>query len=317
MPLIGENEPEVILLKTLEPAPEPVFGDLYLEVHEEKWETYLVLEVDGKAWPDGAGCLKAGLDADVEKKYRKTHGKNWKQSLLADLGSAIAEYEKVRNRLDDLLEQAAVKKPKSGREKLLAGLPGDLIKKEARLREKAEAFLGSHFLTPGDVACLPPGVLHSLRHGMKVVEFQTPTYERLIAMFSQRVVTQDHWDTERALEVMDKAPYHPAHPPENPSVQEGVARHMIVDFPQFSVMKLHLDPDIERRKHSEGEGDYRLLFVTEGKGTLLLPDGTGVTMEREDGFLLPAALNEFTIVAHQGLTYLVAYPKVGDSHAEA
>ena len=63
-----------MLLKTLEPRPEPVLGDLYLEVHREKWETYLVLDVNREAWPKGVGYLRAGLDAGMIARYRKSHG---------------------------------------------------------------------------------------------------------------------------------------------------------------------------------------------------------------------------------------------------
>ena len=45
----------VILLKVLDPHPEPVRGDLYFEVHEHKREVYVVTAVDRNAWPGRPG----------------------------------------------------------------------------------------------------------------------------------------------------------------------------------------------------------------------------------------------------------------------
>ena len=36
-----------------------------------------------------------------------------------------------------------------------------------------------------------------------MVEFQTPTYERFILSFTQKVLTQDYWDTVKAIELME------------------------------------------------------------------------------------------------------------------
>jgi hypothetical protein len=51
VPLVGEEERPPLLLKALEPLPQEVLGDLYLEVHQEKWEVYVVLDVNREAWP--------------------------------------------------------------------------------------------------------------------------------------------------------------------------------------------------------------------------------------------------------------------------
>ena len=42
-----------LLLKILDPAPEPVTGNLYVETHNTKHEVYVVTEVDRGAWPGG------------------------------------------------------------------------------------------------------------------------------------------------------------------------------------------------------------------------------------------------------------------------
>ncbi len=322
LPLMGEAGPAPILLKTLEPRPEPVLGDLYLEVHEEKWETYLVLEVDPKAWPDGTGCLRAGLDKRVWAKYRKRYGSRAEQALARELGEKIGAYEKVRREIDALVDEALAERghgsteipPASLLKQIHKALPAKLKTSEARLRAEAESFIGRHPMKVGDVACLPPGVLHSLQHGVKVVEFQTPTYERLIAMFAQKVVTQPHWDTEQALALMEKAPYTPPATEPLESRQRGVHRDRVVDFPQFQVLRTHLGRGVEEKFESGGERTYRLLFTASGRGRLLLPDGSATPLAPGDACLLPAVLGEFTIEAgkKEGLTYLTARPRLDD-----
>jgi hypothetical protein len=54
----------------------------------------------------------------------------------------------------------------------------------------------------GDVVQVPRLLPHALQHGVRVVEFQTPVYERKILSFGQRVLTQGHWDTEEAVDQM-------------------------------------------------------------------------------------------------------------------
>ncbi|MDP7464151.1 MAG: hypothetical protein QF614_06650, partial [SAR324 cluster bacterium] len=58
--LHGLHPQQLVLLKTLNPVPQEVLGDLYLELHEEKWEVYVVTEIDSQAWPQGEGIVKAG-----------------------------------------------------------------------------------------------------------------------------------------------------------------------------------------------------------------------------------------------------------------
>ncbi len=69
--------------------------------------------------------------------------------------------------------------------------------------EEVEAFLTRIALRRGDVVAIPPGVPHSLRQGVDVIEFQTPVYERKILAASQVVVTQNSWDCGAAVAAMD------------------------------------------------------------------------------------------------------------------
>ena len=65
------------------------------------------------------------------------------------------------------------------------------------------ALLESVALRPGDVVVIPPGVPHSLRRGVQVVEFQTPVFERRILAARGPVVTQNGWDVAEALAALD------------------------------------------------------------------------------------------------------------------
>ena len=73
-----------------------------------------------------------------------------------------------------------------------------------------------HRLAPGDSIEVKPGIPHSLRRGVEVIEFQTPVYERLILAASQPVQTQNHWDSAAAAETMHFAP---PPPPQRPSTE--------------------------------------------------------------------------------------------------
>jgi hypothetical protein len=99
-------------------------------------------------------------------------------------------------------------------------------------------------LRVGDVLAVPLCTPHALQHGVRTVEFQTPVYERKILSFAQKVLTQDHWDTEAALQLAEM------HTPEDvpfPVLHcgEGVQVEQIVTFDDFSVQRIHLAPGAE------------------------------------------------------------------------
>lgn len=335
LPIVGDREEAPLLLKVLDPLPDEIYGDLYLEVHREKWETYVVLSVDPSAWPDGAGALMAGLAADaVEKTAGSKNGKGGKsktgkgkstkamspkarqKALAGELKERITAYEKVRRgidaKLDLILSARGVNTdqpvPPELHRELVGELPKSLQSKEKKLRGAVEKMLGRIPLRPGDVVTLPPGVLHSLRHGVKVIEFQTPTYERLIAMFAQKVLTQPDWDVSEVLSTMNMSPYRP---PETQVLQKdtGVWVEQVVDFPQFQVHRIRMDTHVSQEIHTEGHR-YRLMFVTEGAGEMVLPNGETVPLTPETAFLLPAEMGAYTLLATsgEGLTYLEASP---------
>ncbi len=317
VPIIGEDERPPVLLKALEPAPQPVIGDLYLEVHDKKWEVYVVLDVDRTAWPEGRGRLRAGLAPAAIGRYRAQAGSGWEDALGRDLVAALQAYEQVRREID-ALQDAALRQlgldpaqgvPLERQEDVARPVPPALRQAERERRAAVEAFLGSVDMPPGAVACLRPGVLHSLQHGVKVIEFQTPTYERLIAMFAQKVLTQSHWDSERAVARMDKAVF--TQPPlEVVERTDGAVLERVVDFPEFTVLRLTLQPGVLHSTATAGNGAYQLLIGIGGTGELALPDGRAWPMERETAYLLPATLGRFMVRPKEQspLTLLITLP---------
>jgi hypothetical protein len=201
------NEP-VLLLKILDPLPEPVRGDLYFEVHAEKREVYIVTHVDPKAWPDGSGGIRFGMSQE-------------KRLELGDAGlrsaylSAVQSYEKVRRAID-----AGTQSP-------------FLVMQELALRKRMETFTHLRPLTVGDVVHVGTWFPHALQHGVRVVEFQTATYERLIVSFAQKVLTQNHWDTEAAVARMSLEPGVIQQPE---AVSPGIKR--IARFDHFNVWQI-------------------------------------------------------------------------------
>ena len=208
---VGLDDP-VILLKVLDPDPTPVQGDLYFEVHERKREVYIVTAIDPKAWPDGQGRIRLGMD----QARRRSYGND--DAFRAAYLEAVQAYERERRAID------AGERP-----------PG---KAEREKRAFMEAFTACAPLQVGDVVTVPPWTPHALQHGVRVVEFQTPTYERRIISFAQKVRTQGHWDSEQAIARMS------LDPPSPPSFQEvapGVER--IAAFNDFNVWRVALHPD--------------------------------------------------------------------------
>lgn len=197
----------LVLLKILDPRPEPVLGDLYFETHDEKQEVYVVTHVDPRAWPTGAGGIRFGMNQQLRRHYADD------DAFRRDYLAAVKAYEAVRRAID-------------------AGEDVD-TSQEAELRAAMNAFTELRELRVGDVVVVPTWLPHSLQHGVRVIEFQTPTYERYIISFAQRVLTQDHWDSEAAVPRMHlDAPA----PPRFRQLADGVEN--IVTFDDFRVWRV-------------------------------------------------------------------------------
>jgi len=199
----------IVLLKILDPAPRSVVGDLYFEVHAEKREVYVVTHVHPQAWAGGVGEIRFGMSQQRRAEFADDRA--FRAAYLA----AVKDYEAVRRAIDagTAVEPAL----------------------EADKREAMESFTSIRQVATGDVVTVPAWVPHSLQHGVRVVEFQTPTYERFIISFAQRVLTQEHWDSDHAVAQMslDEPPA-----PALADVAPGVTQ--IVAFDDFSVWRVAL-----------------------------------------------------------------------------
>ncbi|RYG19309.1 MAG: hypothetical protein EOO07_07080 [Chitinophagaceae bacterium] len=234
-------EKKITLLKTLDPLPDEVYGDLYFELHEEKQEVYIVTHIDEQAWSDKTGAIRLGFDRQKRAKFACDD--DFKIAYLR----SVREYEKVRRQIDALLdaekrrENIGVNEAIDARKlkTLSVSIPRELILEEKHLRSVMDSFTALRNLQIGDVVKIPCLVPHALQHGVRTVEFQTPVYERKILSFAQKVLTQEHWDTEAALakslcDTPDQAPHHIL------VNNDGVHVEEIVNFDYFSVMRISI-----------------------------------------------------------------------------
>ena len=236
----GVQQP--ILLKILDPLPEPVFGDLYFELHRQKQEVYVVTAVDQSAWPDGVGAIRFGFDA----KYRDEYGDD-REFVQAYLKS-VRHYRAVRKRIDAQLDTLRARDGIGLNDPVSADtlrawldeIDADVRADEAALRAAMESFTSLLPLRIGDVVKVPCLLPHSLQHGVRTVEFQTPVYERLILSFAQKVLTQSDWDTDEAATVLQLDP-DPVAPLPVTAQGAGWREEQIVIFDDFEVRRLTLD----------------------------------------------------------------------------
>ena len=239
--LLGESH-SLTLLKVLDPFAEEVLGDLYFELHETKQEVYIVTRVDPQAWPDGVGEIFMGFSSEKRNQYPSREA--FVQAYLA----VVDEYRQLRQQLDAAMDgiglpehharlsPAEIYAHKQQAIADLANMP-PLIEKETLLRQQMNQFIARRPLRVGDVVKVPCLTPHSLQHGIQVVEFQTPVYERKILSFGQKVMTQAHWDTHEAMAITNL---------DEPRLDGLVAIHagqsflleLIADFDEFRVERL-------------------------------------------------------------------------------
>ena len=81
-----------VLLKILDPKTVKSLGNLYLEVHEEKEEVYVVTHIDSEAWPHGVGTMRYGVDQIARQSYGSD------QQFRAEYLSSVQEYEAIRQK---------------------------------------------------------------------------------------------------------------------------------------------------------------------------------------------------------------------------
>lgn len=212
----------LLLLKILDPSPDPRLGELYFELHEEKREAYVVTGIDPVAWPGGVGYMRYGFDPALLASYADD------DRFRADYLAAVQAYETRRRALDAQSERGICADPRQ-------------LADEQTLRGNMNRFTRLLPLRVGDVIEVPLLLPHALQHGVRVVEFQTPSYERKILSFGQQVLTQAHWDTPAAVARMKlTAPSRRA--PVLRHHSESVTVEEVVDFPDFEVVRVTVQP---------------------------------------------------------------------------
>ncbi|NKC00746.1 MAG: hypothetical protein GKR90_19935 [Pseudomonadales bacterium] len=273
--LSGIGLPEVLLLKVLDPSPVSVVGDLYFEVHEKKREVYVVTHIDPIAWPDGKGQIRFGMNQEHRSAYENDD--DFRVAYL----QAVRAYEGVRRSIDETKDTQQ------------DGPRSQLIEKEQIARKEMDNYTAIESLAVGDVVSVPTWTPHALQHGVRVVEFQTPVYERLIVSFAQKVLTQGHWDTKQAVERMTmEAPTTPVFEP----VSDGVER--IARFDDFNVWRIdRLNPH-----PVELPRDLPYAVVMNLSGSLNIKD---LQLGPEEAALVPVSALHHPI---QGQRFLIAAP---------
>ncbi len=278
--LLGAHR-EPILLKILDPLPDAVFGDLYFEMHQQKQEVYVVTAIDARAWPNGEGAIRFGFNTELRAQYRDD------QKFLADYLAAVRDYRSVRKAIDQQFDARRIDAGLDLDQPLSATtlqqwsqeLSPTLQQQEQTLRAAMERFTGLQMLQIGDVVKVPCLVPHSLQHGVRTVEFQTPVYERLILSFAQKVLTQAEWDTDAAATLLClNSPI--AAPWPVTARGEGWCEEQIVEFDDFVVRRVTLEPGAQR-KLSAGAG-YALLMVVGAEVQL-----AGNSLAADTAVLLP------------------------------
>ena len=256
--MLGQPGEGLVLLKVLDPTNEPVIGDLYFELHEEKREVYVVTHVDPAAWPDGQGYIRFGFAPEKVTAY------NGEAAFREAYLEAVRDYEKVRRAIDALADGQLPSAEPTAQEEVL--------------RRAMNDFTHMRALEVGDVVKVPLCFPHSLQHGVRTIEFQTPVYERKILSFAQQVLTQDHWDTAEAVERMTLAQV-PAEEFEALGEGPGWREERIVDFPDFEVSRVHL---MGGEYPLAARGSYRLVMAVSA-----CLDLGGLRLDPEQACLVP------------------------------
>lgn len=295
--LLGASLPALTLLKILDPLPEPVFGDLYFEMHEQKQEVYVVTHVDSRAWPGGRGGIRFGFDQALRRQYASDRA--FRQAYL----DVVSQYENIRRAIDAQIDDMRIRDgvgvnaavEADQQKQWMARVSPELAAAEADARAQMDRFAHVLPLRVGDVVKVPCFTPHSLLHGVTTVEFQTPVYERKILSFAQKVLTQSHWDTAEALSKISlDAPVNP--PLVLVSESDGVVREQVVQFDDFRVLRISLEAGASCQVES---GYYRLVMVLSGVAQLdQQPVAEG------QAFFVPA-IKDSTLVLNQGDSPLV------------
>lgn len=298
-----QSHKNLILVKILDPIHEEVLGDLYYELHTEKNEVYVVTEVSSSV-----GKIKFGANPQKLTELSNNLEEFKKQFLLT-----IKQYEKIRRKIDSLFDKMRVENnislqdpiPVNKIKEWSAKLPSELLLEEKNKKVEMDSFSGYLDLNIGDVVRVPILVPHALQHGVKVIEFQTPTYERLIISFAQKVLTQNHWDTDKAFEIMKILP------PQKTKLEilnenENYCEELVCSFAEFDSSRYKMKAN--KKITVEAQDFYRILFNV--SGILCVSSDLNKFIEVLHGtcILLPAG-NSYQFHAQSDVTFLLCLPK--------
>ncbi len=306
-------ERQLTLLKVLDPLPEEVYGDLYFEMHQQKQEVYVVTHVDRQAWPTGEGAIRFGFCQSKRANYADD------AAFKSAYREAVQAYRQIRSEIDGLLDDKRGDVGVGLNEAISALqlrlwqaeiVPSTLQLKESQRRAEMDAFTHLQPLQLGDVVKVPCFTPHSLQHGVRTVEFQTPVYERQILAFAQKVLTQSHWDTENALEQVS------LEVPQSTELQllsdDGQSRvERVVDFDDFEVCRITLQSGAAydlMAAHGVGRGRaYGVLMGVQGRVSL-----GPHSLAAEQALFLPAAAecDEVGNVCGAAAVFLLSVPKL-------
>lgn len=244
-----ESKSSLPLLKELLPFDQPFYGELYTEVHTEKAETYLVTGLSNQCLERGFGEVKLGLHPQFAR--------NWQDPSTRDeAATRLKSYEQLRERVDHCLEQAGhlfqeqVLLKEQGPQALESAKKKHVV--EGLLEEERRSYVAvseiflRHQIFPGDVVRVPTRTPHALQPGVRVVEFQTPSYERFILASNQKVLTQQGWDIEAALETV--IPDLSSEAISRVPTQNGTSIRNVVSFPGLSVQELAFIPEHQEQR---------------------------------------------------------------------
>ncbi len=262
--MLGEHT--LPLLKILAPTADSVRGDLYIEAHASKSELYVVSDIDRDAWPDGEAALLLGMN----------------------------QGKRASHPIDDEFRAAYLKSTQAyeGTRRAIDGGAAGLDKIEEQQRLEVRSFLAEHIVEFDSVVSVPPLLPHSLQHGVRVVECQTPVFERFILSFWQRVATQDHWDTEDAAPLLSLDPPTPIDPAQ---VADGLTE--IGQFDAFSLYRLDPGTTIELAPASS----CRLVMSMRGVSTV-----GGLELAHEEAAFVPASATASASAPGSGYLLIVS-----------
>jgi hypothetical protein len=290
-----------LLLKILDPLPDELLGDLYFELHEEKVEVYVVTSIDKSAWPEGSGYIRYGFNEQKLAQYDSREA--FKHHYL----ESVQAYREVRREVDRTFDEFRIAEGIALDEVIAPDrmnvfrdqLPDELVQREEVCRVAMNAFTSLEPLKTGDIVRVTPFTPHSLLHGVRVVEFQTPHYERFILSFGQKVLTQSDWDTEAAIEKVDWNATFDKHVEQVTSTDDFEADR-VADFDEFKVMRLTIKPN---GSFVQDLNTYALVMGIEGRAEV-----NEVGCNKEEALLVPRSLGRLEVHSADGCCILLAVP---------